>query len=269
MSTEKALTSWEEKLQEEAKVAAESEESSSSGQFFSLSQGQLKWNDSPLPGNQMGVIILDAMHENVFYEGAYDANQIKGPTCFAYGRAENGITKSRDIELNMQPHASVFEAGQEQSEYCHSCPQNEFGSADIGKGKACKNQRRLAVIPAGEFQKDGSFELFDDEKHYLTAGIGYLKLPVMSVKEFSVFVQQISASLKRPPFGVVTRVYLTPDPKSQFKVKFEALEKVPDNLMETVMHRREEANALIDFPYQLGPKDEPKSKAAKQPSKKY
>jgi hypothetical protein len=48
---------------------------------------------------------------------------------------------------------------------------------------------------------------------------------------------------------VITRVYLEPDPKSQFRVKFEMMDLLPPELFPIIMARYEEASAGIIFGY--------------------
>lgn len=245
--TGKAVAKWDEELAKAAEQAAEMEANTGGGQFFSVKSGVLSWQDAPLPNNEVAVVILDAIFENVFYEGKFDPDVPQGPTCFAFGRDEK----------EMEPHSVVVEMGWNQStEGCHGCENNEWGSADVGKGKACRNTRRLAMIPAGTFDRDGKLELFDDSEHYDSTAIGFMKLPVTSVKGYASFVKQVAGALKRPPFGIVTRVSVVPDAKTQFKVIFEPIMKLPDELMASVMARVDEAKTIIDFPYQLE-EDEP------------
>ena len=83
-----ALVTWDEELARQAEIAASMEASAGGGQFFSTKGGILSWQDSPLSGNQMAVIILDSILENVFYEGHYDPDAPQSPTCFAFSRDE-------------------------------------------------------------------------------------------------------------------------------------------------------------------------------------
>jgi hypothetical protein len=255
-----ALAKWDEELAKQAEIAAGMEASAGGGQFFSTRGGQLSWQDAPLPNNEMAVIILDTIFENVFYEGRYDPDTPQSPTCFAFAREEG----------DLEPHIIVKDAGQAQSlEGCKNCEHNEWGSAETGRGKACRNTRRLAMVPAGQFNRNGDFELFDEEDHYATTTVGFMKLPVTSVKGYANFVRQVAGALKRPPFGVIARVAVVPDAKTQFKVTFEVIDKVPDELMGVIMERREEVMATIDFPYQRGDeeREQPRrSRAAKKPA---
>lgn len=253
-----ALAKWDEELAKQAAIAAAIEESTATGQFFSTKSGVLSFNDNPLPGNEMAVIILDHILENVYYDSDYDSENPQPPACFAFGRDEKAL----------QPHKIVIEAGNSMagaSGLCAGCEMNEWGSADKGRGKACRNTRRLAMIPAGNFdQNTGKFKAFTDVDQFESSPIGFLKLPVTSVKGFAAHVKQVAGALKRPPFGIFTRVSVKPDPNNQFKVLFEPLGQVPDALMPTIMARREEALATIESPYSLpGEEEEKPARGAK------
>lgn len=249
-----AVVKWDEELAKQAEIAAGMEASAGGGQFFSTKGGILAWQDAPMPNNQMAVVILDSILENVYYEGKYDPTVQQAPKCFAFGRDEK----------EMKPHKIVVDAGTEQSSECTGCPMNEWGSADVGKGKACRNTRRLAMVPGGSFTAQGKFELIDNPEHYASTAVGYMKLPVTSVKGYANFVKQVAGALHRPPFGIFTKVRVVPDQATQFKVLFEPITTVPDSLMSVVMERRSEVGSLIDFPYTPFEEQEaPKSKAAK------
>lgn len=259
-----ALVSWDERLAADAAVAAGMEANAGGGNFFSLRGGILAFNDTPMPNNQMAVIIADSILENIFYEGSYDSDNPSPPTCFAFGRDEATI----------KPHATVFEKGQEQNDQCRGCPMNEWGTADKGRGKACRNTRRLALIPAGDLNAEGKFSMTDDVNHYETIAAAMMKLPVTSVKAYATYVKQVAGVHGRPPFGIFTKIKLVPDQATQFKVVFEFLGKVPDKFMEAVMVRNTEAKATIETPYNLEAMDAPPKKApakAKRPpvKKKY
>jgi hypothetical protein len=256
-----AVTSWQDKLAQYATDASAQEAAVAGGQFFGLKSGVLTFNGNPMPNNEMAVIVIDSVLENVYYEGRYDPDTPQAPICFAFGRDDK----------TMEPHKLVVEAGTNQCEQCHGCPMNEFGSADTGKGKACRNTRRVAMISAGSFNKQGEFIQADGVEHFAEAELAYMKLPVTSVKGYAAYVKQVEATMKRPPFAVFTRVSVVPDAKSQFKVVFEALEEVPDELIETLIARHEETKQLIDFPYQPAEEQEQKPArgkvAGKAPSK--
>lgn len=260
-----AVTNWQAELEAQAQVAAEMEKNTAGGQFFSFRNGILSFDDAPLPGNQAVIIILDSILEYTYYEGAYDPDDPQAPTAYAFGRDEDTIRWSED--------SSPEYAG----ELCKDSDINQWGSAETGRGKACKNSRRLAVIPAGTYNKKGDLEIFDDIDHFEKAQIAFMKLPVTSVKGYSTFVKQLAAVLKRPPHGVIARVSVVPDPKTQFRVLFEVIDKAPDEIMPTIMQRHEEAMAVIEFPYNMEDREDErpakakggKKTAAKKTKRKY
>lgn len=243
------IANWDQALADAADAAAAQEANVAAGQFFSVKSGVLSFNDAPLPGNQMAVIILDAVLENVYYEGDFDPDNPTGPTCFAFGRSDDA----------MAPHEVVVTAGLQQADACTGCPKNEWGTANKGKGKACRNTRRVAMISAGELDpKTNEFSAYEDAGYFQTAEVGYLKLPVTSVKGYAAFVKQVAGSLRRPPHGIFTKVRVIPDDKTQFKVLFEALASVPNELMQIVIDRNKEVASVIEFPYTLAePAPEP------------
>lgn len=256
-TTGKAIVSWEAELAAQAEVAATQEASSATGQFFSIKSGVLSWNDSPLPGNEMAVIILDGILETVYYDGPYNPDVPQSPVAFAFGRSE------QEMVWHESSHPDF--AGK----LCSETDVCQWGSADTGKGKAARETRRLAMIPAGTINaRTGEVELFEEESHFINAAIGFMKLPVTSVKGYASYVKQLAGTLKRPPHGVITRVSVVPDQKTQFKVTFEAIESCSNDIMSAVMDRHNEAKSIIDFPYQMDDGSEqapPPKRGAKQP----
>jgi len=243
------VVDWEAQMAADADVAAGSQRASGGGgKFLSLRAGVLSFDGNPMPGNQMAVIILADTMENSYYDGAFDPDTPASPKCFAFAKSED----------DLEPHTAVdndpyFER---QHDQCAGCPMNEWGSASTGKGKACKNVMRLAMIPAGQYVAQGKgrsatyeLETFDDPDHFADAEVVYLKLPVMSVKNYGAYVKQVAGELRRPPHGVLTNIYLEPDPKSQFKVMFEVIDKVDAKLLPVIMPRHKITQDSIDFAY--------------------
>lgn len=253
-SESRALVNWDTELAKEAEAAASREASTGGGgNFFSFRGATLSYQDSPVPNNEMAVVIVDSIFENVYYEGRYDPENPAPPTCFAFAREES----------ELQPHKVVVAADQAVNSECESCPMNEWASADTGRGKACRNTRRLAVINAGSLGDRGRFEPADMD-HLASTEIAYMRLPVTSVKGYATFVKQVAGTLRRPPYGIFAKIRVVPDAKSQFKVVFEAIDQVPNDLMDVVVRRRKEAQISIEQPYSLEVSEpEPKRPAAR------
>lgn len=222
--TRNDLVAWEKEMAAEAEAAAHSEQTSG-GQFISTRGGRLTWDGAAVPGNAMRVVVLDYCRENTFYAGKFDPDSPQSPACYAFAREEGDLA----------PHE---QAAEPQNDTCHGCPQNEWGSADTGRGKACKNTRRLALVAEASAG--------DPE-----APVFFLKVPVTSVKAWAGYVQAVADSKRRPPHGVVTEIRLTPDAKTQFQMEFRLAEVISDATVG--MNVREMRQTLGDkglmFPY--------------------
>jgi hypothetical protein len=117
---------------------------------------------------------------------------------------------------------------------------NAWGSSPRGgKGKACKNSRTLAIIPANTSQEE-----------VVTAEMATLKLPVMSVKNWSMYVQKCGALHSRPFFSLKTQIGTVPDQKSQFRITFKDEEALPMGMIEPIMSIQEKAGSLLQHVYE-------------------
>jgi hypothetical protein len=243
------ITNYDDELAKLAGAAAILTDSGGGGKFFSTRAGVLQYEDVPLPGNQMVVIVAAWCLENVYYEEAFDPDVRTTPTCFAFCKDP----ELKD-EMGPNPEHMTDPAFKPQSTTCRECPQNQWGSAAKGRGKACGNRRRLACLPAGTYTPQGrgggfELELFNDADHFATCEAVYLKVPVMSGKLFDAYVREVAEQLRKPLFAVYTRIYLSPDPKSQFKINFELVDEVDKELIPTLMNRYRKEYDAIDFPY--------------------
>lgn len=239
--TATGVNKWDEELARMATESAAQETVSSS--FLSVRGGRLTFRGNEVPGNTLNVVVLASIHENLFYADRFDADNPAPPVCFAFG----------EIDKGMEPHE---ESSEKQSADCASCPQNVFGSADTGRGKACKNSRRLALITE------------DDLEDVAAAEMAQLKLSVTSVKNWSNYVSAIASTMKRPPFAVVTEISVIPDSKTQFKICFKPVGQITDgDILQAIMDRRPAALEAMMQPYQPPQaKPEPPARATRPAS---
>jgi len=248
-----SLEKYKKKMAEKAERYASEEKTSES--FFSLRGGILSLGEEELPGNEMLVVILDAVHENTYFPDAWDPDVTLPPKCFAFGRSEKEMEPHENVPDPDSAEAkdSHFEM---QAEWCDECPFSEWGSADKGRGKKCANRRRLAVIPAGRFipgktRRDAAeMEVFDDPQHYKEADMAFLKLPVTSTKNWSRYVHKLNKEFQVPPFAVLTHIWLENDEKTSFKVCFDTIEVFEnEDILDILFKRNEEAEGAIEQPY--------------------
>lgn len=223
-----ALISVEQELLARAQVAKATEESVALGQFFQLQGGVLAFNGSPIKDNKMEVIVVDHILQNTYYKGKFKADTPQTPVCYAFGRNDK----------EMKPHQQCSEP---QHEQCKGCEWNEFGTSDLGRGKACKNGRRLACVSADVLGKPEGIS---------DAPLAYLTVPVTSVRGWAGYVQQLANALGVPPLGVVTEVEVVKDAKTQFKVTFKAKERITDKqALSALLARQKLVAGEIAFPF--------------------
>lgn len=214
------------------------------GTFLKTRGGILALGEEQLPGNQVAAVIIDSVLENAYYPTKFDPNNKAPPVCYSFTRGD---------PCDMMPHIESMEKG---IEYfmpqhltgdgnvmgCKGCPMAEWGSSDTGRGKACKNQYRLALLNAGFYQqapnrRDWELSVIDDPNHYAASDAVYLKLPVTSGAIFERYRKMLRVQHARPSFGALTRIYLTPDAKNQFTVNFELIELLPNELAASIIAR--------------------------------
>lgn len=238
-----AIMKWDAEL---AKYAADvaAKEQMPTGSFVSVRGGVLSIGGQPMKDNKVEVVIVDHIFENAYYVGDFDPDQPQPPHCYAFERDEK----------ELKPHEKAHDP---QHDQCAGCPKNEFGTADKGKGKACKNTRRLAIISATDLSKES-----------ITDGaLFYWKLPVTSVKGWASYAQGLARVMKRPPFSVITEIAVVPDPQTQFKLTFRHVGNVPPELQSSVMKRREKVMEEIAAPYGVPSEPRPKSKGKGTPKR--
>ena len=137
-----------------------------------------------MEGDTLEVVIVDFLSANLFYDGVYDRDNPQPPACFAIGSEPSMLVPS--------PNSPALQA-----QTCSACPNNQFGSANNGKGKACKNTRLLALMPV---------TALDDPKE--DAPIWIMSVPPTSLKAFDSYVHSLAIKHKKVPIGVVTEITL-------------------------------------------------------------
>lgn len=211
------MTQWEDIFKEDAKRAADQEKNVGLSQMFGTANAKLTRNGQEIPNNEMAVIIVGSLIENALYEGPYDPKNPRSPSCYAFGTDEDTIA----------PHEAVENP---QADTCAVCPMNVYGSAQTGNGKACKNGRRLYLVSAGNFNEDGELELAETSE--IEAGdIGILKIPPTALKDYAQYIKSLKGTMGRPPWAVITRVWIAPDPNKQIAYGFEHITTIDEQEM--------------------------------------
>lgn len=246
-STSRALVPWEEQMRARANRVKQTEKPMSFSKRINTRGGILTIDDAPVDGNNLDVVIIGWLHENQLYEGEFTPGQPTVPVCYAFNDPNN---EEADPEDTMGAHKEAEKpqgtdepwADGEAGNACDGCWANKMGTAEKGRGKACKNIRRLMVITPDALESAEALE---------NAEMRQLSVPVMSVKFWTKFANTIADDLGRDPSGVVCNVSTKQDAKANFVVLFEYQSPIEftQELWDAMEKKRAEAMKELLAPY--------------------
>lgn len=211
-----------------------------------------------LIGRVFSAVVVDYVHTNAWYDTPFDQDNPAPPACMA-------------ISVDGEDMEPLDKSPKKQNATCDGCEQNAWGSAETGRGKACGEQYRAALIAPGPGED------------YSTADMAVLTFPPTSRKGFTKYIKDLKEKLARPPYGVLTEFTFEGDADypilvAEFSKKVGGIKDLND-----ISERRAEARELLltppDFSGYAAPKRKPaskktgkkkatKKKAAKKTSKK-
>lgn len=162
------------------------------------------------------LVIVDFASENRFYEGAFNSKDLVPPNCFAIG--------TNPLKMMMSKNAPEPQATDGN---CQTCEMNQWDSAGVGKGKACKNTRILAVLPP---DADADTPLWR------------LGVSPTATKAFDGFVTSVARVFQTIPIGVIATVSFD-DSVTYSKLVFSNPQ--PNANIETHFSRMAEAKEML------------------------
>jgi hypothetical protein len=179
-----SMADFERQMAEEASRDSARVGSGADGSFISIKGGRMTYQESDL-GQDLEVVIIDFVNERAYYDDDYDPENPSSPACWAITHDDPG---------EMQPNKDV---PVQQAEKCKGCWADEFGTADRGRGKACKEMRKLMLVAAEDFNSDTP----DKE-------VALMRVPPSSIKNFDKHVKGLEKLSKRPCYGAVTNIHV-------------------------------------------------------------
>lgn len=186
-----ALESWEQELADEAKD--EKSRESVGVPRITHRGGEFKI-DNQTVGRSIKLAIVDFKMEKCYFGSKFDPQKPATPDCYAFGTNEAELV-AHEGAPNPQNTVTVKDADgvSRSSSPCTGCKHNVFGTAEIGRGKACKDYRRLLVI-SPVLDKDGSVTL--DENGVAKAEKRQLQVPPSSLKNWANYLSAIRDSTR-------------------------------------------------------------------------
>ncbi len=231
-TTSTEVVAWADKMAASAKEVAEMETAGSN--IISIKGGVMQINGDPIPGSSMDVVIVGVVTERRLYTSRYDPDVITLPACYA-----QSITG-----VDMAPRDN---SPTPQSETCRTCPKDQFKSAENGRGKACKESRKLLVIPMDNI----------NDPNKAKGETGLMSIPITSVKKFwGPYVKGLSAQHSRPPWAVVTTIKASPDNKTILRVEFAMKDLLTEDQLANVFPLVEPAEQSLMEPFDYEAQEE-------------
>lgn len=205
-------------------------------------------------------VILGASFDFRYYKNRFDPENPENPDCFAMGMTAEGA------QIELEDLGPPEDLKTKESSKCKDCWANAFETATEGKGKACSQRIRLALLSTA----NGT----DPAK--LMADGARLLIPVTSIGgrvpdeqagwlNWNRYVGLLN-DLERPTWSVITRFQVIPDPKVQVKVLFQPAEPINDPAALDVLEKR--AFDAVDHLRQEPMRNSGSDDAAKGPQKR-
>jgi len=199
--------------------------------------GVLRIDGKEVTDNKLKCVIVDYVFSKAYYEEEYDPEMTQTPVCYAFGREEKG----------MAPHAN---APKKQHEICTGCPHNVFGTAEKGRGKRCKDERRLGIVVE-----------VNDPASIQQAEVRAISVPPGSLKNWSAYLRKIP---EITPTGnvraLLTEISARPA-ENAYVLTFKPIDKLAKTMVQQIVHRREAVSTMLVQPY---PAIESKPKALRR-----
>jgi hypothetical protein len=176
------------------KLAEQSTQESDALVYISLKGKKFRIGDIKLP-DLFDCVIAEFAFEKTYYSSAYNPDKAASPDCYA-------------ISFN-EPAAPHELAENPQSDRCSTCKWNEFGSAAVGKGRACKDGRRLILYAYGANGADFT-------------QTAQLKVPAASLKAWGQYCSMVRRQYGLPVAWVITTISMDEDsdyPSLKFNCK--------------------------------------------------
>lgn len=133
---------WEEQLARDAVKDVARATIGSSGRNISTRGKDLQYQGMSL-AVPLELVVVDWTYMFTYYKNKFDPENPTPPSCFAISDTEAGLIPDPSSP-EMQGSQAPDDPGDDPS--CKNCWANGFGSADVGRGKACRNGVKAAVI---------------------------------------------------------------------------------------------------------------------------
>ena len=247
-----AIVPWSEKFAAYAKDAIDSVKGIAGGGVgVKFGRGKITVAGLEVPGGKLNCVILGQCAMNAWYEAAYDPDDPEAPDCYAYALTGD--------DAEMAPHP---DCANPQAKLCSECEKNVFGTATVGRGKACGNNVRIALITEGDAE---------DAESIGTAEVAAAKISPTNLKRYAGYVKAVAEEDGRPPWAVATEISSHDDPKTQIRVEFRKVDVIDDDDILDALEKKanpDKVQAILQVPFAVKT-EKPAKKPAAGKSQKF
>jgi len=244
------VVNWTSMLKESAaKQAKASESLAVSSVMVSFKGAILSIGGIQRRNNTARVVVLCIMNERAFYSGKYNPDEPRTPVCYAYGEVDGGLPE--------EPHEASTD---KQSDACKGCPNAEWGTADVGRGQACRQSVKLALVALPE----GKPSAIDIDR----LDINFARIPPTSLKAVKVYLDWLGAN-GMATFSTITKLEVVPSSKSIFTVHLTPEEELPGAWHGAIAAKVKAAQTAIDQPYPEFEERQPQQRQQPTGKKRY
>ena len=217
------LAPWELELAKEARD--ETAKESTGADRITHKSGVIKLDGKPVADNKLPMAIIDYGMAKAYYADDYEEGVAATPACYAFGRDE----------ADMKPHEL---SPDKQASTCAECPHNKFGTAERGRGKRCKDERRVMAFV-------GTSDLDSLQK----AEMRMLAIPPGSLKNWAKYLRTVRDVTPTGNVRTVITELGTEPLKGAYALTFKATEKLDGAFVQGLLSRRATAEEQMFAPY--------------------
>lgn len=206
-------------------------------------------------GSELVGVVVEVAWAKEYYDKPYVPGVAATPICYAFGRSEKGLSA----------HPASPEPVNKQADGtspCDSCHFNKFGTANVGKGKMCKDKPRLMIL----LQHDAK-----DEATAKKASCYMLSIPPTSLRNISSYLEFIKDATPHANIReAFTKVKVQCKPgTTYYELLFEFAGLVPKTVMPAIIARGPSAYSQLTQPFpSLEAAEVPDTKAVKGQAQK-
>jgi hypothetical protein len=228
----KKLEPWEEELKAKAAMARSKEVVGVPR--ITHKNGILKLDGKKVDGNKITLLIVDYIFTKSYFETGYKDGESSTPVCYAYADKLAG-------DKGMKPHAAVLEKDR-QSESCDNCEHNAFGTALQGRGKRCRDDRKLLCLVQ-------SRDADRDPEAVRTCEMRTTNVPPSSLKSWAGLLAGIE---EVSPTGAIqsVAVELTTEAQDQaYTLEWTIKDRLDGETVQALLARAEVSQSLLFAPW--------------------